>query len=174
MPLPSLVEGGFDPAPSIERYAKDRLDVAIQVPADAAVVREVLSGSLPQPGDPAPSPRFDPDPARPFRERAEPWPPAAQISPGPAPGPAPGRRGASWLSRREVEAAAGAWRDYVAGETLARRVQIGTVPEEADVSRAGDLGGPAVRNALLRPDARKGGNWGGRRRLRPRPLFCPP
>ncbi|MET0773127.1 MAG: leucyl aminopeptidase family protein [Candidatus Limnocylindrales bacterium] len=38
MPLPSLVDAGFDPAPSIERYAHARLDVVTTVPADAPVV----------------------------------------------------------------------------------------------------------------------------------------
>ncbi|MGO9782549.1 MAG: protein kinase domain-containing protein [Streptosporangiaceae bacterium] len=74
-------------------------------PANAAIVRDVLSGYLPRPGDPAPSPRFDPDPTRPFRERAERWPPVAPISPDPAPGPARVGRAGSWLSRRQVQAA---------------------------------------------------------------------
>jgi leucyl aminopeptidase len=38
MPLPSLVAAGFDPAPSIERYATARLAVATSVPADAEIV----------------------------------------------------------------------------------------------------------------------------------------
>jgi leucyl aminopeptidase len=38
MPLPSLVHAGFDPAPSIARYANARLDVVTAVPTDAQVV----------------------------------------------------------------------------------------------------------------------------------------
>jgi len=38
MPLPSLVHAGFDPAPSIERYANARLDVLTTAPAEAQVV----------------------------------------------------------------------------------------------------------------------------------------
>ena len=87
-------------------------------PANAAVVRDVLSGYLPQPGDPAPSPRFDPDPTRPFRERAERWPSVPQISSDPPPGPARSGRGASWLSRREVEAALQAAEDELASGNL--------------------------------------------------------
>src|SRR5689334_23168276 len=49
MPLPSLVAAGFDPAPSIERYANARLDVATSVPADATVVGVLVpsDGALP-------------------------------------------------------------------------------------------------------------------------------
>jgi serine/threonine protein kinase len=106
-------------------------------PANAAVVRDVLSGYLPQPGDPAPSPRFDPDPTRPFRERAERWPPVPQISSAPVPGPARSRRGAAWLSRREVEAALQAAEDELA---------------------SGDLGTGAARIVELVPAAQR--QWG--------------
>jgi eukaryotic-like serine/threonine-protein kinase len=118
VPLPLLVHAPHVPAELAEITLQLLEKEPDRRPANAAIVREVLSGSLPQPGDHAPSPRFDPDPTRPFRERAEPWPPAAQISPGPAPGPALGRRGASWLSRREVEAALHAAEDELGSGEL--------------------------------------------------------
>jgi leucyl aminopeptidase len=49
MPLPSLVDAGFDPAPSIERYANARLDVATTVPTDAAVVGILVPADGPVP-----------------------------------------------------------------------------------------------------------------------------
>jgi len=74
-----------------------------QRPASAAIVREALSGYLPRPGEPEPSPRFEPDPTRPFREDAESWPSGAP-SPADSQGSARTGRGAGWLSRRRVEA----------------------------------------------------------------------
>ena len=137
VPLPLLVHAPHVPAELAEITLQLLEKEPDRRPANAAIVREVLSGFLPQPGDPAPSPRFDPDPSRPFRERAEPWPPAAQISPGPAPGPSAGRRGASWLSRREVEAALQA----AEGELV-----------------SGDLGTGAARVVELVPTAQR--QWG--------------
>jgi len=105
VPLPLLVHAPHVPAELAEITLQLLEKEPDRRPTNAAIVREVLSGSLPQPDDPPPSPRFDPDPTRPFRERAERWPAAAPISPGPLPGHNLGRRGVSWLSRREVEAA---------------------------------------------------------------------
>jgi leucyl aminopeptidase len=50
MPLPSLVEAGFDPAPSIARYAEATLAVATSVPADAQVVGVLVPSEGPVPG----------------------------------------------------------------------------------------------------------------------------
>jgi serine/threonine protein kinase len=137
VPLPLLVHAPHVPAELAEITLQLLEKEPDRRPEDAAIVREVLSGFLPQQGDPAPSPRFDPDPSRPFRERAEPWPPAAQTSPGPAPGPSAGRRGAPWLSRREVEAAVQA----AEGELV-----------------SGDLGTGAARVVELVPTAQR--QWG--------------
>jgi eukaryotic-like serine/threonine-protein kinase len=71
-------------------------------PASAEAVRDVLSRYLPGSGDPEPSPRFVPDPTRPFREPAR--TPPAGVPPSATP-TARSRRKASWLSRRDVEAA---------------------------------------------------------------------
>lgn len=49
MPLPSLVEAGFDPAPSIERYNHAQLTVGTAIPADAAVVGVLVSADGPVP-----------------------------------------------------------------------------------------------------------------------------
>ncbi|MBX3028921.1 MAG: leucyl aminopeptidase [Chloroflexi bacterium] len=49
MPLPSLVEAGFDPAPSIERYNHAQLTVGTTIPADAAVVGILVTGDGPVP-----------------------------------------------------------------------------------------------------------------------------
>ena len=136
IPLPLLVHAPHVPAELGEITLQLLEKEPDRRPADAAIVREVLSGYLPQPGDPAPSPRFDPDPTRPFRERAERWPPVAPISPDPAPGPAR-RRGASWLSRRDVEAALQAAEDEVV---------------------SGDLGTGAARIVELVPAAQR--QWG--------------
>jgi eukaryotic-like serine/threonine-protein kinase len=125
VPLPLLAHAPHVPAELAEITLQLLEKEPDRRPASAAIVREVLSGSLPQPGDPAPSPRFDPDPTRPFRERGERWPPAAQISPDPAPGAARGSRGASWLSRREVEAALQAAEDeFVSGDLGTAAAQI--------------------------------------------------
>ena len=105
IPLPLLVHAPHVPAELAEITLQLLEKDPHRRPANAAIVRDVLRGYLPQPGDPVSSPRFDPDPTRPFREQAERWPPAQPLSPAPAPGTARGRRGASWLSRRQVEAA---------------------------------------------------------------------
>jgi serine/threonine protein kinase len=104
-PLPLLVHAPHVPAELAEITLQLLEKEPDRRPASAAIVREVLSGYLPQPGDQVPSPRFDPDPTRPFRERAERWPSAELVPPGPVPGAGSGRRGTSWLSRRQVEAA---------------------------------------------------------------------
>ncbi len=137
VPLPLLVHAPHVPAELAEITLQLLEKDPDRRPANATIVREVLSGYLPQPGDPAPSPRFDPDPTRPFRERGERWPPAAQISPDPAPGPARGRRAASWLSRREVEA---------------------TLQAAEDELVSGDLGTGAARIVELVPAAQR--QWG--------------
>jgi serine/threonine protein kinase len=125
VPLPLLAHAPHVPAELAEITLQLLEKEPDRRPANAAIVREMLSASLPQPGDPAPSPRFDPDPTRPFREPGERWPPAAQISPDPAPGPARGSRGASWLSRREVEAALQAAEDeLVSGDLGTAAAQI--------------------------------------------------
>ena len=105
VPLPLLVHAPHVPAELAEITLQLLEKEPDRRPANAEIVRDVLSGYLPQSGDLVPSPRFDPDPTRPFRERAERWPPAEPLSPAPAPGTDRGRTGASWLSRREVEAA---------------------------------------------------------------------
>jgi eukaryotic-like serine/threonine-protein kinase len=137
VPLPLLVHSPHVPAELAEITLQLLEKEPDRRPASAAVVRDVLSGYLPQPGDPVPSPRFDPDPTRPFRERAERWPPAEPLSPSPAPGVARGRRGSSWLSRREVEAALRAAEDELT---------------------SGNLGTGAARIADLVPAAQ--GQWG--------------
>jgi eukaryotic-like serine/threonine-protein kinase len=118
IPLPLLVHAPHIPAELAEIAHQLLEKEPDRRPGNVAIVREMLSGFLPQPGHPAPSPRFDPDPTRPFRERAERWPPSARISPGPAPGPARGTRGASWLSRREVGAALQAAEDELVSGDL--------------------------------------------------------
>ena len=118
VPLPLLVHSPHVPAELAEITLQLLEKEPDRRPTSAAVVRDVLSGYLPQPGDPVPSPRFDPDPTRPFRERAERWPPAEPLSPAPAPGNARGGRGASWLSRRQVEAALGPAEDELISGNL--------------------------------------------------------
>ena len=57
----------------------------------------------------------------------------------------------------EVIAAVEAFEGYVAGETLARRMQMVGTLEDADITREVDIEGRAVTLALRRHDARKGG-----------------
>ncbi|MGE5742893.1 MAG: DUF5915 domain-containing protein, partial [Gemmatimonadota bacterium] len=57
----------------------------------------------------------------------------------------------------EVIAAVEAFEGYVAGETLARRMQVVGTLEDADITREVDIEGRAVTLALRRHDARKGG-----------------
>jgi leucyl aminopeptidase len=49
MPLPSLVDAGFDPAPSIARYEAARLEVTASVPPDAPVIGVLVAseGAVP-------------------------------------------------------------------------------------------------------------------------------
>lgn len=49
MPLPSLVDAGFDPAPSIARYNSGTLAVTTSVPADAMVVGVLVPSDGPVP-----------------------------------------------------------------------------------------------------------------------------
>lgn len=68
----------------------------------AAEVVIALRAFLPQPGEPTPSPRFDPDPTNIFRNpQALPIKPAA--AQGIPAGSARARRGQKWLSRRALE-----------------------------------------------------------------------
>jgi isoleucyl-tRNA synthetase len=57
----------------------------------------------------------------------------------------------------EVIAAVEAFEGYVAGETLARRMQLVGTLDDADITREVDIEGRAVTLALRRHDARKGG-----------------
>lgn len=135
IPLPPQVHAPHVPA--------ELADLTLQLlekdpdrrPASAGIVRDGLTGYLPQPGDPEPSPRFAPDPTRPFRERTGSWPPAVPAPSGSS--PAQGRRGASWLSRRDVEAA------------------LRAADEELE---SGDLGSGATRIIELVDEAQR--QWG--------------
>jgi isoleucyl-tRNA synthetase len=57
----------------------------------------------------------------------------------------------------EIEAAVSAFRGFVEGETLARKVVLGSVFDEADVTREMDIDARRVTIALRRHDGRKGG-----------------
>jgi isoleucyl-tRNA synthetase len=57
----------------------------------------------------------------------------------------------------DVVAAVSAFQGFVAGETLARRIVLGAVLEEADVTREVDIEARRVTIALRRHDGRKGG-----------------
>jgi isoleucyl-tRNA synthetase len=57
----------------------------------------------------------------------------------------------------EIVAAVAAFRNFVEGETLARRVVLGSVFDEADVTRDIDIEARRVTIALRRHDGRKGG-----------------
>ena len=56
----------------------------------------------------------------------------------------------------EVVAAVGAFQDYVMGETLARRLELGDLIDDADITREVDIEGRAVTIGLRRHDGRKG------------------
>ena len=56
-----------------------------------------------------------------------------------------------------VVAAVEAFQGYVAGETLARRIVLGSTLDDADITRDVDIEGQAVSLALRRHDGRKGG-----------------
>jgi serine/threonine protein kinase len=71
-------------------------------PATASAVRALLDHYLPQPGEAAPSPRFDPDPTAFFR--APKGHEQTTAPPTPSRAPASSRRRGPWLRRREVEA----------------------------------------------------------------------
>jgi len=58
----------------------------------------------------------------------------------------------------DIVAAVAAYQSYVETETLARRVVLGEVLEDADITRAVDIEGRAVTIALRRHDGRKGGH----------------
>jgi len=57
----------------------------------------------------------------------------------------------------DVVAATAAYQGYVEGETLARRTVLGSVFDEADITRAVEIEGRQVTIALRRHDGRKGG-----------------
>src|SRR6266702_4175358 len=57
----------------------------------------------------------------------------------------------------DIVAAVSAFQGFVAGETLARRVLLGEVLEEADLTREVDIEARRVTIALRRHDGRKGG-----------------
>ncbi len=57
----------------------------------------------------------------------------------------------------DVVAAVAAFQSFVEGETLARKILLGTVPEEADLTREVDIEARRVTIALRRHDGRKGG-----------------
>ncbi len=57
----------------------------------------------------------------------------------------------------DVVAAVETFQGYVAGETLARRIVLGTTLDDADITRDVDIEGRAVTLALRRYDGRKGG-----------------
>jgi len=57
----------------------------------------------------------------------------------------------------DVVAAVEAFQGYVAGETLARSLQLGSTLDDADITRDVDIEGRAITLALRRHDARKGG-----------------
>jgi isoleucyl-tRNA synthetase len=57
----------------------------------------------------------------------------------------------------DVVAATAAYQGYVEGETLARRTVLGSVFDEADITRDVDIEGRQVTIALRRHDGRKGG-----------------
>jgi isoleucyl-tRNA synthetase len=56
----------------------------------------------------------------------------------------------------EVVAAVEAFQDYVTGETLARRLALGNLLDDADITREVDIEGRAVTLGLRRHDGRKG------------------
>ncbi len=58
---------------------------------------------------------------------------------------------------QDIVAAVSAFQGFVAGETLARRVLLGEVLEEADLTREVDIEARRVTIALRRHDGRKGG-----------------
>ena len=57
----------------------------------------------------------------------------------------------------EVIGAVEAFQGFVTGETLARRIVLGTALEDADITRDVDIEGRAVTLAMRRHDGRKGG-----------------
>ena len=58
----------------------------------------------------------------------------------------------------DIVAAVAAYRSYVETETLARRLVLGEVFEDADITRGVDIEGRGVTIALRRHDGRKGGH----------------
>ncbi|WP_084965478.1 serine/threonine-protein kinase [Thermoactinospora rubra] len=128
-------------------------------PAPAAAL-DVLRRHLPKPGDPAPSPRLDPDPTLPFR-RVEPRGPA------PAGPPAPVRRRPP-VRRRRIPSRR-AFADLLdAAERALEMHDLDGVPEQvsAELADAQESWGPrdelVVRGRLVRADlARIKGDWPG-------------
>ena len=57
----------------------------------------------------------------------------------------------------DVVAAVSAFQSFVEGETLARKLVLGSVLDEADVTRELDIEARRVTIALRRHDGRKGG-----------------
>jgi isoleucyl-tRNA synthetase len=57
----------------------------------------------------------------------------------------------------DIVGAVEAFEGYVAGETLARRIVLGAVLDDADITRDVDIEGQSIRLALRRHDGRKGG-----------------
>jgi isoleucyl-tRNA synthetase len=57
----------------------------------------------------------------------------------------------------DIVRAVEAFEGYVAGETLARKVVLGAVLDDADITRDVDIEGRSIRLALRRHDGRKGG-----------------
>src|SRR2546426_981496 len=58
---------------------------------------------------------------------------------------------------QEIVAAVSAFQGFVEGETLARKLVLGAVLDEADVTREVDIEARRVTIALRRHDGRKGG-----------------
>jgi hypothetical protein len=56
----------------------------------------------------------------------------------------------------DVLAAVEAFQDYVTGETLAKKLVLGTLSDAADVRKDVDIDGRRVSIALRRHDGRKG------------------
>jgi eukaryotic-like serine/threonine-protein kinase len=100
-PLPSSVFAPHVPPEldelTLRLLAKDPQDR----PASAQAVRSLLGRFLPGPGEPDPSPRFDPDPTAFFRAPEDRRQTAAPAVPSRPAGPGPGRE--PWLRRRDVE-----------------------------------------------------------------------
>ncbi|GAA1701973.1 hypothetical protein GCM10009734_00460 [Nonomuraea bangladeshensis] len=125
---------------------------------------EVLRRYLPRLGDPAPSPRLDPDPTRPFREGRDSLPVIAK--PAPVQRQRPPVRRRTMPSRREF----GALLDAAEHEVMAQQPGTQTERVVARLREVEDAWGPrerlVVRARLVRADhARLEGDWPGAGRL---------